>query len=455
MKQRVKQAFTIVHPDAAGVDVSSRDYYIAVPPDRDEIPVRKFGSFTQDFTEIVDWLFKCDITSIAMESTGVYWVQLFMVLQDHGFEVFLVNAQQIKNVSGKKTDVLDCQWIQQLHTFGLLSNSFQPDNLTKQLRTYMRQRKSLTEAASKEVLRMQKSMTLMNIKLDKVISDIMGKSGKLIINAILQGERDAKMLVSLADGRLKASREDLIKSLEADWRSEHLFTLRQSFDLYEFFQSKIKECDHEVERVLAVYKGVAVTDSKSESKNPYKKKQKQKTDFSFDPQNQLKNIYGIDVTQIPGISALSAVTILSETGNDLKNKFPTQKRFLSWLNLVPNNKITGGKIISSKIKKKKNKAGQSFRLAANALKESKCPVGDYFRKVKSREGHGRAIIATAKKLAGLFYKLVTEHIEFDFDIYQQANRKLLVKQLTRLNKRVIEIQNLILKTSDNLELAIT
>lgn len=455
MKQRVKQAFTIVHPDAAGVDVSSRDYYIAVPPDRDEIPVRKFGSFTQDFTEIVDWLFKCDITSIAMESTGVYWVQLFMVLQDHGFEVFLVNAQQIKNVSGKKTDVLDCQWIQQLHTFGLLSNSFQPDNLTKQLRTYMRQRKSLTEAASKEVLRMQKSMTLMNIKLDKVISDIMGKSGKLIINAILQGERNAKMLVSLADGRLKASREDLIKSLEADWRSEHLFTLRQSFDLYEFLQSKIKECDHEVERVLAVYKRVDVTDSKSESKNPYKKKQKQKTDFSFDPQNQLKSIYGIDVTQIPGISALSAVTILSETGNDLKNKFPTQKRFLSWLNLVPNNKITGGKIISSKIKKKKNKAGQSFRLAANALKESKCPIGDYFRKVKSREGHGRAIIATAKKLAGLFYKLVTEQIEFDFDVYQQANRKLLVKQLARLNKRVIEVQNQILKTTDNLELAIT
>ena len=455
MKQKDTQKFNIIHPDAAGVDVSSKDYYIAVPADRDKIPVRQFGSFTQDLEAIVDWLFQCRITSIAMESTGVYWVQLFMVLQDHGFEVFLVNAKQIKNVSGKKTDVLDCQWIQQLHTYGLLSNSFQPDNVTKELRTYVRQRKSLTEAASKEVLRMQKSMTLMNIKLDKVISDIMGKSGQQIIKAILQGERDAKALVSLADHRLKASKDDLIKSLEADWRNEHLFTLRQSFELYEFHQSKIKECDLEIERLINSYPRAEITEQKLESKNPYKKKQKQKTDFSFDPQSQLKSIYGIDVTQIPGISTVTAVTILSETGSNLKYSFPAQKRFVSWLNLAPNNKVTGGKVISSKVKKKKNKAGQSFRLAANALKESHCPLGDYFRKVKSREGHGRAIIATANKLAGLFYKLVTEQKEFNYDVYLQATSKNLVKQLTRLNKRVIEIQNQILKTSGSLEFTST
>ncbi len=455
MKQKVTQSFNIIHPDAAGIDVSSKDYYIAVPADRDEIPVRQFGSFTQDLEAIVDWLFKCGITSIAMESTGVYWVQLFMVLQDHGFEVFLVNAKQIKNVSGKKTDVLDCQWIQQLQTFGLLSNSFQPDNITKELRTYVRQRKSLTEAASKEVLRMQKSMTLMNIKLDKVISDIMGKSGQLILKAILQGERDAKVLVSLADSRLKASKEDLIKSLEADWRNEHLFTLRQSFELHEFHQSKIKECDIEIERLLNSYPRTEIAEQKTESKNPYKKKQKQKSDFSFDPQHQLKGIYGIDVTKIPGLSTVTTVTILAETGNNLKNSFPTQKRFVSWLNLSPNNKITGGKVISSKVKKKKNKAGQSFRMAANALQASHCPIGDYFRKVKSREGHGRAIIATANKLAGLFYKLVTEQKEFNYDEYLKSRSNTLIKQLTRLNKRGIEIQNQILKTTGNLNFATT
>lgn len=451
MKQKHAQTFNVIHPDAAGIDVSSKDYYVAVPPDRDQISVRQFGSFTQDLQSIVDWLFKCKITSIAMESTGVYWIQLFMVLQDHGFEVFLVNAKQIKNVSGKKTDVSDCQWIQQLHTFGLLSNSFQPDIVTKELRTYVRQRKSLTEAASKEVLRIQKSMTLMNIKLDKVISDIMGKSGKQILMAILEGERDAKVLVSLADSRLKASKEDLIKSLEADWRSEHLFTLRQSFELYEFNQTKIKECDLEIERILNHFACKEIKGPKTESKNPYKKKQKQKTDFSFDPQNQLIRIYGIDVTQIPGLSSVTAVTILSETGNDLRTNFSTQKRFVSWLNLAPNNKITGGKVISSKVKKKKNKAGQSFRFAANALKESHCPIGEYFRKVKSREGHGRAIIATANKLAGLFYKLVTEQKEFNYDEYLKARSNTLIKQLTRLNKRVIVIQNQILQASGNLE----
>lgn len=444
MKKVTKETFNVIHPDAAGIDVSSKDYYVAVPENRDEEPIKTFGCFTQDLQEIADWLKKCRITSVAMESTSVYWTQLFIVLQDQGFEVFLVNAQQIKNVSGKKSDVADCQWIQQLHTYGLLTNSFQPDNITRELRTYVRQRKKLTEDASKEVLRMQKSLTLMNIKLDRVISDIMGKSGKSIIEAILAGERDAKALVMLADGRLKASKEDLIKSLEADWRKEYLFTLQQCYDLYKFYQVKIAECDKQIESILMIYPRANLKNNEkniTEAFNPFKQKQKQKTDFTFNPDKFLKTIYGVDLLKIPGFSSVTAVTILSETGNSLKEKFPLKKQFLSWLNVVPNNRKTAGKIISSKVKKKKNKAGQSFRFAANALKNSKCPIGNYFRKVKSRNGHGRAIVATACKLASIFYTVVTTGIEFDYNIYMKSYKSNIERHIINLDKKIIDLKN--------------
>lgn len=450
MKKGTKETFNVIHPDAAGIDVSSKDYYVAVSADRDENPVRMFGCFTQNLQEIADWLKKCRITSVAMESTSVYWTQLFIVLQDQGFEVFLVNAQQIKNVSGKKSDVADCQWIQQLHTYGLLTNSFQPDNITRELRTYVRQRKKLTEDASKEVLRMQKSLTLMNIKLDRVISDIMGKSGKLIIEAILAGERNAKVLVMLADGRLKASKEDLIKSLEADWRKEYLFTLQQCYDLYQFYQVKIAECDKQIESILMLYPRANITnnENKTEAFNPYKQKQKQKTDFTFDPDKFLKAIYGVDLVKLPGFSSVTAVTILSETGSSLKEKFPLKKQFLSWLNVVPNNRKTAGKIISSKVKKKKNKAGQSFRFAANALKNSKCPIGNYFRKIKSRNGHGRAIVATACKLASIFYTVVTTGIEFDYNIYMKSYKSNIERHIVNLDKRIIDLKNQMLYVAE-------
>ena len=442
---------SIIHPDAAGIDVSSEDYYVAVPDDRDAEPVRKFGCFTQNLHEIAGWLQKCGITSVAMESTSVYWTQLFIVLQDYGLEVFLVNAHQIKNVSGKKTDVEDCQWIQQLHTYGLLTNSFQPDNITRELRAYVRQRKNLSEDASKEVLRIQKSLTLMNIKLDRVISDIMGKFGKNIIAAILNGERNPEELINLTDTRLKASKEDLLKSLEADWRQEYLFTLQQNYELHQFYQMKITECDDQIKSLLEAYPRYEYQRKEGNDMfNPFKKKKKykQKTDLVFDPDGYLKEIYGIDVTKIPGFSSLTAVTILSETGSDLKNKFPTKKQFLSWLNLVPNNRKTAGKVISSKIKKKKNKAGQSFRLAANALKNSKCPLGDYFRKVKSRDGYGRAVIATSHKLASIFYTLVTTKSEFNYDTYLKSNKINIERHLNRLNRRVIDLKSQLLQLSE-------
>jgi len=231
-----KDGFKVVHPNAAGIDIASQMHYVAVPPDRDENPVRKFGSFTADLHEIAHWLKQCGIDTIAMESTGIYWVQLYLILEEYGFEVFLVNARHIKNVAGRKSDVLDCQWILQLHTYGLLNASFQPESITRELRTYMRQRKNLTEGYSIQIQLMQKAFEQMNIKLHNVIADITGKSGQLIIQAILSGERNAERLAELADKHIKASKEDLIKSLEGNWRNEHVFELRQAYELYHIFK---------------------------------------------------------------------------------------------------------------------------------------------------------------------------------------------------------------------------
>jgi len=265
--QNVKEtSVQVMHPNAAGIDISSRGHYVAVPPDRDTQPVRSFGSFTEDIREIVQWLRSCKIDTVAMESTGVYWIQLYLMLEEAGFEVYLVNARHVKNVTGRKTDELDCQWIQKLHSFGLLSNSFQPDNLTRELREYVRQRKSLIHDSSRHIQHMQKAMEMMNIKLPNVISDITGKSGMQIIEAILKGERNPEKLLRLVDARVKASPLEIKKSLEGKWRKEHLFELKQAFDLYNYFLGKIDECDKEIEKVLSTY------DSQEIMPEPDKKK---------------------------------------------------------------------------------------------------------------------------------------------------------------------------------------
>ena len=334
-----KDGFKVVHPNAAGIDIASQMHYVAVPPDRDENPVRKFGSFTADLHEIAHWLKQCGIDTIAMESTGIYWVQLYLILEEYGFEVFLVNARHIKNVAGRKSDVLDCQWILQLHTYGLLNASFQPESITRELRTYMRQRKNLTEGYSIQIQLMQKAFEQMNIKLHNVIADITGKSGQLIIQAILSGERNAERLAELADKHIKASKEDLIKSLEGNWRNEHVFELRQAYELYHIFKQKINECDIQIEQVLDT---LGNQNSHSDSEE-HRRKVYSKNRFNFDATNYLKKIIGVDITKIFGVSELIATEIISETGLDM-SKWATKKHFASWLNLAPNNRISGGKL---------------------------------------------------------------------------------------------------------------
>jgi len=400
-------ATKLVHLNAAGIDISSKEHVVAVPEDRAKESVKTFQGFTRDLHQLADWLLACKIDTIAMESTGVYWYDLYTILLDYGFEVYLVNAYHVKNVPGRKSDVSDARWLQELHTFGLLRSSFQPDNLTRSLRNYVRQRKNIIQGLTKQTQRMQKALEQMNIKLNNVIRDLNGKTGTAIIIAILKGERDPKLLAQYRDWRIKASEETLIKSLEGNWREEQIFNLRIAYNHYLFLQEQLNQCDIESEKVIKRMSGVSSSEKKVD------KVQKSKNNPNFNVSQYLYQSLGVEVTKIYGIKEITALTIFSETGINLKEKFPTEKQFLSWLNVVPNNKITGGKVISSRVKRKKNNAGQAFRDAASALWKAQNPIGDYIRRKKAKTGGKQAVVATARKLAAIYYKMVTDKVEFN------------------------------------------
>jgi transposase len=430
-----KDGFQVVHPNAAGIDVASQMHYVAVPPGRDIEPVRKFGSFTVDLHEIAQWLKKCNIDTVAMESTGIYWIQLFLVLEEYGFEVFLVNARHIKNVTGRKSDVLDCQWILQLHTYGLLNASFQPESMTRELRSYMRHRKNLTQSYAAQIQLMQKAFEQMNIKLHNVLTDITGKSGQNIIRAILSGEKDAQRLAELADKRVKAPKEEIVKSLQGSWRDEHLFELKQSYELYLVFKEKISECDLQIEKVLH---RLEETSNLTSSEHRKERGVYSKNRFSFNATNYLKNILGIDVTKIFGISELLATEIISETGVDM-SKWPTKKHFTSWLNLVPNNRISGGKLLKPKKVKKKNKAGQAFLMAAYALQRSDHWLGEFYRRVKAKNGPIVATKATARKLALIFYDMIKLKVEFNPVPIETYNQHFKERKLKYIKNQALKL----------------
>lgn len=423
----------VLNEDSAGIDVSSKEMVVAISEERDARPIRTFPSYTRDLHEMADWLILRGITTVAMESTGVYWYHLYTVLESYGLEVNLVNAKHVKNVPGRKSDINDAQWLQELHSYGLLRSCYQPDDLTRVLRNSVRLRKQIIREMSRQLQRIQKSMEMMNIKLYKVISDISGKSGMAIIGAILGGERDALVLSKLADKGIKASRETLIKSLEGNWRADQLFTMRLAYKHYQFLQSQLEECDRESERVIQQYTQV------EQKVIPVRRKVKNQPKFPVE--QYLTNILGVDVTNIPGLKSTTALTVFSETGPKLQQKFPTEKQFLSWLNVVPDNEITGGKITKSRVKKKKNKAGQAFREAANALWKAKNPLGDYLRSKKAKSGGNRAIVATARKLASIYYTMVTTKVEYEEAKIIKPSRKHLTKRIKNLEKLTQMLKN--------------
>ena len=332
--------------NAAGIDVGATSHYVAVPADRAEQPVQEFEAFTTDLYRLADWLTECGVETVVMESTGVYWIPLFGVLEERGFQVMLVDPRRIKNVPGRKTDVLDCQWLQQLHTYGLLSGAFRPDAEIRRLRSYLRQRVMLVQYASHHIQHMQKALTQMNVKLHHVISNITGKTGMEIMEAIVGGQRDPVQLAQLRDPRIKADEATIAKSLQGHWREEHIFELTQALELYRFYQDKIAECDREIEAQLERF------EDHSNGDPPAAKSGRRRSKGNaprFDVWTHLYRMTGVDLTQIDGVDAYTALKVVSEIGADM-TKWPSAKHFASWLGLSPNNRITGGKVMSSKTK---------------------------------------------------------------------------------------------------------
>jgi transposase len=423
----------LINPNAAGIDIGDTIHAVAVPADRDEASVRSFGTMTCDLEAIASWLHHCGVDTVAMESTGVYWKPLFSLLVQSGFEVYLVNAKQVRNVSGRKNDEDDARWIQKLHSCGLLKSSYLPDNEQEALRTLVRHRKTLLLDRCRCVFRMQKALEMMNVKLHTLIRDITGKTGLLIIEAILTGERTSENFLSCIDSHIKADRAAVLKSLQGNWRDEQLYLLADCYACYKYYTERIAACDVAIEGQLQHYLSQLLPGVQPERESVLTKKAT-KNKQGFNTYSYLKAILGVDVMAIYGISNIAALEIFAETGTDM-SKWPSAKHFVSWLNLCPNNKISGGKLISSMLlKKRPNAASQAFRNAANAVQRSDHWLGDYFRRMKAKGGNKYATVATANKIATIYYKMVSCQQDFkpvELVSYQQKYKQAKIFYLER------------------------
>lgn len=416
-----------INVNAAGIDIGSGEHYVAVPEDRDEEPVRVFKCYTTGLREMAEWLVSCGVETVAMESTGVYWMPVHQVLIQYGLEVKLVNARHVKNVPGRKTDIQDCQWLQQLHSYGLLAGAFIPDEQTDMLRTLWRHRGNLVSQVSSQIHLMQKALTRMNLHLHKVLTDITGKTGMAIIRAIVAGERDPEKLASYRHVQVKKSEEEIAAALSGDYREDHLFTLAQALELYDFYQEKIRSCDERISQLLKRFE----TKVPGEGLPKTRKRYRRKNEPYFDLRSELCRLAGVDLTKVDGLDSLTALTILSECGTDM-TRFPSEKHFASWLGLCPNNRKTGGKIIGRRTKKVQNRAAQALRLAAQSLHRSHSALGAYYRRMRTRLGAPKAITATAHKLARLVYRLLKyghDYVDQGQDYYEQIYRERVLRNL--------------------------
>lgn len=412
-----------IEPNAAGIDIGATEIYVAVPPDRDPSPVRSFQTFTEDLQALAAWLLACRIRTVAMESTGVFWIPLFQILEARGIQVCLVNSLHLKRVPGRKSDVADCQWLQYLHAVGLLRGSFRPADAICQVRSLLRHRDGLVEMAAEHVQHMQKALSQMNLQLHHVLSDLTGRSGLAILDAILAGERNPVVLAELRDGRVKATPETIVKSLIGDYRREHLFTLRQSLKAYRHYQTLIADCDQEIENFLQEFD--SKIDVEQHPLPPEKHRhQPRKNEFRFDLRTHLYRILGVDLTAVPGVNALTAHTLLAEVGPNLSH-FPNAAAFAAWLGLCPDNRQSGGRVLSSKTRRTQNRLNRALRVAAQTLHKSQSYLGDYYRRMRARLGAPKAITATAHKLARILFHLLTTQHSYDesiFAIEEQRNR---------------------------------
>lgn len=422
-------------PDTAGIDIGAEVHYVSVPEDRDEQPVRHFGCFTPDLQAMAEWLKQCRIRTVVMESTGVYWVSAYRVLEDAGFEVLLVDAHHAKSVPGRKTDVWDSRWLRKLHTFGLLRGCFIPPKDIQVLRAYWRHRAGLVQECAKQIHLMHKSLEQMNLQLHKVLSDVTGVTGMQIIRAIVAGEHDPVTLAQMEHPKVKSSDEEIAKALTGYYSEEHLFTLEQALQAYDFYQTQISACDVKVQACMAQFED-SDRDGKAEPPTPCPASMgRRKNQPHFDLGAELVRIAGVDLTKIPGISAMTAQVIFSEVGCDLRSKFPSEKHFCSWLALCPNNRITGGKVRNRRTRRTKNRVADALRVGAQSLHHSKSGLGAYYRRMKAKLGAPAAITATAHKLARIVYQMLVHgeayvaqgQAEYEAR-YQQQTLKRLEKQ---------------------------
>ena len=434
----------VLEPNAAGIDVGAREMFVAVPPGRDKNPVRVFATFTEDLDRLADWLLQCGVTTVALESTGVYWISLYEILEQRGIRPCLVNARHMKNVPGRRTDWHECQWLQFLHSVGLLRASFRPEENICAVRTVLRHRAELVMAASQHVQHMHKALTQMNLQIHHVISDITGVTGLAIVDAILAGQREAAELAKLRDPHVKVQAETIRKSLVGNWRPEHLFTLKQSRELYRTYQQLIVGCDLEIETMLRSFeprtdpvKNPLPSDRKRNRAGKKRRRKNGHPNPGVDLRTETYKLFGVDVTQIPGLEE-NALSLFSEVGRDM-SKWPTAAHFVSWLALCPDNDISGGKLLWRGVRTVKNRAGHLFRLAAFSLHHSLTPLGNYLRRMKAKLGPRAATTATAHKIAVIFYTMVKNQVEYNESIWatRDAHReKRLEMKLKRQAKQL-------------------
>ena len=422
----------MVVPGAAAIDIGSTMHMAAVNPEADDRPVRSFGTFTGDLHDMARWFKSCGVTSVAMESTGVYWIPAFEVLERHGFHVILVNARYAKNVPGRKTDVNDAAWLQRLHSYGLLRGSFRPKAEVATLRAYLRQRERLIEYSASHIQHMQKALMEMNVQLHHVVSDITGVTGMKIIKAIVAGERNPHALAEMRDVRCHASVETIASALTGNWRDEHIFALCQSLALFDFYQAKIGECDRKLEMSLQDLAGDNGDNKVRLPKARTKTKQVNTPDFEV--RNALYRVLGLDLTQIHGIGPSLALKLVGECGTDLA-AWPSSKHFTSWLCLAPGNKISGGKLLSSKTRQSSSRVAALLRLAATTIGRTDTALGAFYRRLSARAGKAKAVTATARKIAVLFYNSVRYGMAYHDPGANQYEERYRCRVISNLQRR--------------------
>ena len=426
------KALEVVHPHAAGIDIGGGEHWVAISPERDEEPVRRFDCFTADVEQMADWLVDRGIRSVAMQSTGVYWMPVFEILQQHGLQVYLVNARHTKNLPGRKSDIAECQWLLKLHTFGLLNNSFQPSDDIRTARTLWRHRGGLVAQASSAIQRMQKALIEMNVQLSHVLSDLSGVSGMAIVQAILDGEREPRKLAALADRQVKASKAVIAKSLEGNWRPELVFVLRQEVEMYRICQDKIAACDRQLQQHLQAMEPKVDLEAQPLGPRP-KGKRARGNAPKFDLRTELYRITGVDWTQVDGIDVQVAQSVIAEVGVDL-NAFPSEKHFANWLGLCPTNETSGGKVLNRRTPKVVNRAKVAFRQAASTLIRSQSYLGAQYRRLRTRLGAPKAITAMARKLSCLFYRLLTKgqpYVDKGVEYYEAKHREQQIRSVIK------------------------